>query len=255
MHTHPPTHTQVSLQIVINQSIKHIQTHIGEQAYTLRRCLLCGRPTQQLVMMENTQHSHWHPTGCPVIVTHQGPLIPQRTWGSRTWTRAIYSSAASSFQTTPPTKQRCSWFCTVGSQTIETHRPVSKHSHNPKSVHAQRHMHTAQHMLKPLSCCLLTHYSIACYFLKQEKAVYPQRSAERFATRLSPGIWEVTLKFEECGEVWNLRNTENDHLLEQRSFFPVVSKSLLQPRLYEMSTGREYYRHYWWQRRKVSVHQ
>lgn len=62
-------------------------------------------------------------------------------------------------------------------------------------------MHTVLHMLKPLSCCLLSHYSIACYFLKQEKAIYPQRSAERFATRRSLGIWEVTLKSEECGEV------------------------------------------------------
>lgn len=67
------------------------------------------------------------------------------------------------------------------------------------STHAQRHMHTLLHMLKPLSQCLLSHYSGACYFLKQEKAIYPQRSAERFATRLSPGIWEVNLKFEECG--------------------------------------------------------
>lgn len=96
----------------------------------------------------------------------------------------------------------------VGSQTIDTHRPVSKHSRNAKSMHEHRltHTHAVLHMLKPLSCCLLSHYSIACYFLKQEKAIYPQRSVERFATRVSLGIWEVTLKFEECGEVWNLRN-------------------------------------------------
>lgn len=209
---------------------------------------------QQLFMMENTRHSHRHPTDCPVIVTYRGLLNPQRLWGFRPGQeRSIHQQ--SSFQTTPPTTQRSGWFCTVGSQTIDTHRPISKHSLNPKSMHAQKHTHTALHMLKPLSCCLLSHYSIACYFLKQEKAIYPQRSAERFATRLSPGIWEVTLKFEECGEVWNLRNTENDHLLEQWSFFPGVSNSELQPRLWEMSTGREYYRHYWWQRRKVSVHQ
>lgn len=67
-------------------------------------------------------------------------------------------------------------------------------------------------MLKPLSCCLLSHYSIACYFLKQEKAIYPQRSVERFATRTSLGIWEVTLKFEECGE--GLKSKQ-----QQKTFF------------------------------------
>lgn len=73
-------------------------------------------------------------------------------------------------------------------------------------------------MLKPLSCCLLSHYSIACYFLKQEKATYPQRSAERFATRLGLGIWEVTLKFEECGEVLKPK----EYKREKKSSFGTV---------------------------------
>ncbi|MED6235064.1 hypothetical protein ATANTOWER_014564 [Ataeniobius toweri] len=34
--------------------------------------------------------------------------------------------------------------------------------------------------------------------------MYPQKSAERFATRLSPGIWEVTLKSEECATLPSL---------------------------------------------------
>lgn len=160
--------------------------------------------------MENTRPSHEHPTGHVVIVTHGELLIPQTLRCSRP------TSGPSSFQTTPAAQQRGGWLCSVASQTIDTHKPASKtHAHmvhSPKLVHAQRHTHTALHMLKPLPWCLLSHYSIACYFLKQEKAIHPQRSAERFATRSSPGIWEVTLKFEECGEIWRLRHTQDDHL-------------------------------------------
>lgn len=151
----------------------------------------------------------------------------------------------SNFQTT----RRTSWFCTVGSQTIDTHTHRGK-KHCHKSMHAHRHMHTVLHMLKPLSCCLLSHYSIACYFLKQEKAIYPQRSAERFATRRSLGIWEVTLKFEECGEVWNLRNREGGKKKSSSGTVKLLSRSLCSQEVYEMSAGREYYRRYWWLCRK-----
>lgn len=34
-------------------------------------------------------------------------------------------------------------------------------------------------MLKPLSCCLLSHYSIACYFLKLERKQFVHRAAPR----------------------------------------------------------------------------
>ena len=145
------------------------------------------------------------PQAASVIGTYWGPLIPQRL---QTWRRAIYSSAVQLSNNSANQLILHSWFPNNRHTHTHTHTEARKHCHNSKSMHAHRHMHTVLHMLKPLSCCLLSHYSIACYFLKQEKAIYPQRSAERFATRRSLGIWEVTLKFEECGEVWNLRNRE-----------------------------------------------
>lgn len=157
--------------------------------------------------MDNTPPSHRHPTGHVVIVTHGKLLIPLTLRSSRP------ALGLSSFQTAPAAKQRGGWLCSLGSQTIDTHKPASKAHAQPQTrARTKTHTHTVLHMLKPLSWCLLSHYSIACYFLKQEKAIHPQRRAERFATRLSPGIWEVTLKFEECGEIWRLRHTQNDHL-------------------------------------------
>lgn len=44
------------------------------------------------------------------------------------------------------------------------------HPHASKRVLAPASVLPAARMLKPLSCCLLSHYSIACYFLKHEKA-------------------------------------------------------------------------------------
>lgn len=123
--------------------------------------------------------------------------IPQRLPGSRTERSNLFISA-------PTFKQLQSNREVVDSALLAS----KQYTHARTHTQGNTHIHTVLHMLKPLSCCLLSHYSIACYFLKQEKAIYPQRSAERSATRLSPGIREVTLKSEECGEVGNLRNTD-----------------------------------------------
>lgn len=146
--------------------------------------------------MENTQHSHHHPTGRPCHCDTPGDSDSPKAPRFQSWKRAIYSSASQLSNNSNQTENQL---------TLHSQSPNNGHAHTqgstPANLCAHRHIRTALHMLKPLSCCLLSHYSIACYFLKQEKAIYPQRSAERFATRLSLGIWEVTLKFEECGEV------------------------------------------------------
>lgn len=168
----------------------HTVTHSNAQTYIHRGALFCGRP-KQLFMMGNTRHPY-RPS--PVIVTHRGGCVaPDRTIRQRP-----------GFQTTRRTQNHLilhSWFVNNRHTHTQAREGGKRQRSAPKPVHAHGRMRTALHMLKPLSCCLLSHYSIACYFLKQEKAIHPQRSAERFATRLSLGMWEVTLKSEECGEV------------------------------------------------------
>ncbi len=135
----------------------HIQTHrrkVNTQAYTEWSALLCGRPTQQLVMMENTRHSHRHPTGRPCHCDAPGAADSPKAPRLQTRRRAIYSSAVQLSNNSNQTENQLilhSWFPNNRHTHTYTHTHTHTHTQASKEALAQSQIYarTQTHALSP----------------------------------------------------------------------------------------------------------
>lgn len=94
--------------------------------------------------------------------------MPQMAERLQTCRKTLHSSAVQQLNNSDQTeKHLIIVLAPNNTHTITRGVCVSKHTH----ARAHIHTHSGLHMLKPLSCCLLSHYSVACYFLKLEKAI------------------------------------------------------------------------------------
>lgn len=92
---------------------------------------------QQLVMMENTQHSHRHPTGRPCHCD-----TPGGCWFSRPGGELVYSSAVQLSNNCNQTENQL----ILHSQTIDTHTQSSEEALAQSQIYARTHATSPAHV-------------------------------------------------------------------------------------------------------------